>query len=202
MNNENKMSVTEFADKYKKYVADSKNDELNKLMSKVIKRRYAPVALKKSFLQIALNSSIQTKSNGYKYIDMFALRINFYSMLVPLYTTLYVEKDENDTPLVLEAYDAMHKNDIHNTDIWDEIFNEELVPGEFDELMSIQKNLIDTFYNKEGNTGAIIMKLIDDISRKLGIAAGYAINEMEKMTGDKNVSGKIIDGIKKFTGEK
>lgn len=202
MNNENNMSVTEFADKYKKYVAESKHDELDELMSKVIKRRYAPVTLKKSFLQIALNSSIQTESNGYKYIDMFALRINLYSILVPLYTNLYIEKDENDTPLVLEAYDAMHKNDIHDTDIWDEIFNEELAAGEFDELMSIQKNLIDTFYNKEGNTGAVIMKLIDDISRKLGIAAGYAINEMEKVTKDKNASGKIIDGIKRFTGEK
>lgn len=202
MSNENKMSVTEFANNYKKYMAESKNDELNELMSKVIKRRYAPVALKKFFLQIALDKSIQSEPNGYKYIDMFALRINFYAILISLYTTLYIEKDEKDTPLVLEAYDAMHKNDTYDTDIWDELFNNELAAGEFDELMSIQKNLVDTFYNKEGNTGAIIMKLADDISRKLGIAAGYTINEMEKMTKDKNASGKIIDGIKKFTGEK
>lgn len=193
MNKENKMSVKEFINKFDQATSDASR---KKILKNIVKKTYAPISEKKMMLQVAVDRSISKDSYGVKYIDMFVLRLNFYTVLIPLYTTLVINKDKENSPLVMEAYDLMQSRHI-----WDILFADALVEGELEELLAIEKNILDTFYNKEKSTEAIVQKVINSFSTKIGIAAGYAINELEKITRDKDLLSKVVNNVKTFVNK-
>lgn len=187
MNSKNTMTVTDFIEKW-----DSAIDcrERTNLLKSVVKKSYVPIIEKRTMIQLAVDKATVANQNGLKYIDMFVLRFNFYLIFIPLYTTLHFfdTKENNvETKDTLKIYDLFQSRGI-----WDVLF-EILGEAETQEMTTIQKNILDTFHNRESTMEAAIYKVGDLIGRKIGVAAGYAIENLNKVSQNKDLINKIIN---------
>lgn len=183
MNSKNTMTVTDFIEKW-----DSTLDyrEKDSLLKSVIKKSYVSIIEKRTMIQLAVDKATVTDQKDLKYIDMFVLRVNFYLIFIPLYTTLHLE-NSIETNDILNIYDLFQSKKI-----WNSLF-ELLGEAEIQEMTTIQKNILDTFHNRESTMEAAIYKVGDLIGRKIGVAAGYAIENLDKISQNKDLMNKIVN---------
>lgn len=185
----NNISVTQFMKEYNKFTSKAAKENYVKSH---ITSTYAPIMNKKYLLQVVLDKSVVEQDNGVKYIDMFISKLNLFGIILILYTDIKLDKDENGVPLISEAYDLMKP-----TGIIDEIYKN-IGEKEINELLSVQKTLMDTFYNQNGSTEAFIANVVDKATRKIGISAGYAIEKLDGLVSDENKINKIMGIVKPF----
>ena len=190
---DNKISVKEFVKKYNSF--SSAMAQQNYLES-LIKTTYAPIMKKKYLLQVVLDKSVVEQDNGIKYIDMFVSKLNFFGIILIMYTDINIEKDENGIPMVAEAYDMLKQNGI--VDILYNLIGED----EIEELLSVQKTIMDTFYNQNGSTEAFIANVVDKAAQKLGISAGFAIEKLDELASDEKKINRIMGIVKPFINKK
>ena len=179
------MTVIEFCEKY----AQLENEkEKLELLSSVIKRTYTPVLEKRVVLQKMLDRSIVEQENGVRYIDMLVSRINYTMALIILYTNLEIDSKDG-TGRTEDMYDSLVQYDIVS-DICEYIGTKEMA-----ELNSVNKSIIDTFYNQYGSTEAFIGNAIAAIGQKIGVASGWVIQQIDEIINNEdkfnNISSKI-----------
>jgi len=184
MDKKEKMTVLEFCEEYSQAGEKEKMD----LLSLVIKRTYTPVLEKRVILQKMLDQSIVEQENGVRYIDMLVSRINYTMALIILYTNLEIDLKDGKGRTE-DMYDSLVKNNIVS-DICEYIGTQEMA-----ELNSVNKSIIDTFYNQYGSTEAFIGNAIANIGQKIGVASGWVIQQIDEIINDENkfinISSKI-----------
>ena len=184
------MTVKEFVEKYNTL----SNETLkNKLVQEIVKKEYVPILKKRLVLENMLKKSILEDKNGVRYIDMFVSKLNFTCVVLALYTNLDLTK-ENDYD-VYNDYDLLVSNDILPK------IMEEINQDEINRLLSINKQIMDTFYNKEKTTEAFINRAITQCTTVLGsmLNAGleHYAQEDSDYSGAKNLK-TIIENFKEI----
>ncbi len=186
-----KITVKEFIKGYKKL---SNPELITKYVSSHITRTYAPLLTKKEVLTLMCEKSVA--EDKIKYIDMTVNKLNLIMTILALYTDIVVEKDKDGKVLSWEAYDELKLSgalDIILSSIGSDI----------DELLVVQKEVLDTWHMKNDSTEAYIKQLIEFASRKIGVYAGVgmeklseALNDETKMKKTMEIATKAIKRIK------
>lgn len=118
-------------------------EEKLRTVRNIIKRYYVPITEKVNILNnLAENSVVKT---GINYIDFTCSKIQFTKCIIELYTTLDFDKNENFE----KYYDALKE-----TETLDFICL--VVKKDLDELLLIQKDCLDTVYNKYCSIVAVL----------------------------------------------
>ena len=150
------MKVSEFANSYKTL---NSADLKNSLVTQHIKRTYAPIAEKNALLKKLADDSVMVDKNGIPYLDMVANKIHFIYSLIILYTDLEIDKAEDGKNDVLGAYDLLQETGVIE-DLCDKIGTKEI-----NELTFVNKEVLDTWHNKNASTRAYLATLTDKAVR-------------------------------------
>lgn len=175
------ITISEFIEKYNSF--NSETAKQNYLKG-FIKCDYAPLLNKKTVLELALNRSIMKKENGIEYIDMFTNKLNFIASIMVLYTNIIADKDSEGNTKTYEMYDLLVKNNV--LDCIYEIIGK----NELNELLNVNKLLLDTFYEKNNNIPFNADKIITMVFNKIeSIMNGFvdSINNIPSENDIKNL---------------
>ena len=150
------MKVSEFAEGYKNLKSA---DLRNNLVSQHLKRTYAPIGEKNALLQKLADDCVMVDDNKIPYLNMVANKIHFIYSLIILYTDLEVDKLKDGKNDVLKAYDLLQETGAVET------LCELIGSKEINELTFVNKEVIDTWYNKNSSTRAYLATLTDKAVR-------------------------------------
>ena len=176
-----KITVTEFVKGYKRLTS---SELVNKYVASHITTTYAPLLTKKEVLTLMCEKSVV--DDDIKYIDMIVNKLNLIMTILALYTDIVVEKDEKGKVLSWQAYD-----ELKSCGALDIIISN--IGSDIDELLVIQKEVLDTWHIKNDSTEAYIKQLIDFASRKLGIYAGAGMDKLSEVLSDETKMKKATD---------
>lgn len=179
-----KISVKDFINKYNQLHSDELKD---RMVKSLITRKYVPVLEKKLYLQVMLDNSI-VDNNGQKYVDMFVNKINVTTAVLTLYTNLDLSND-NDKTKAFENYDLLAENDILNV-----LFNK-IPESELTTILSINDQLLETFYNKNNSIHAFISEMVDRFSVTFGALANGSIKSLIGILDDEKKMNDIMNKL-------
>lgn len=186
------MSVDAFVSQYSSFHNQTSRDAF---IQKIKKRSYVPVLEKYAILQLVNEQSVRKMENGVQYIDMFASRMNFRNALLTFYTTLTVDKDEQGTLKVAEAYDLLKKNKL-----WEKI-DEMIGEDELTECLNINQMIMDTWHEQHSTTHATVMEGIDHAVRTFSMMTDDGMKKLADIAEDpvkaEKAKGTIINLFEK-----
>lgn len=185
-NTEKKITVSKFIDGYNKLTNPSLKE--NYIKTHIISN-YAPLLMKKNILTIMCEKS--AVDNGYKYIDMTVNKLNLYMAILALYTDIEIEKDENNNLLSWEAYDALKSANIMEHLLL-------LIGNDIEELLNVQKEVLDTWHMKNTSTEAYVYNLSEMAANKIGVIAGVGLEQLVDILSNENKFKKIMKIIEKY----
>lgn len=186
----NKITVTEFVEKYKTF----NSDELKfKYIKSNVYRTYVPILEKKLWLQKMFEQSISGKI-GNQYIDMFIHKFNTTLTIIEMYTNISFNKgiEETDVMNVYKDYDLLVENDLLNA-----IFSA-IPKKELESIIEINDQIINTFYNKNQSVKAYISELVDRFSLTFGAITEVSIKTLSDILSDEEKVKNIIDKLPKI----
>ena len=187
--NKEKISMSKFIEGYKRLNSDPSRE---KYIKEHIKTNYAPILSKKLILNMMNEKSVANEPMPY--IDMTVSHLNVVMAILVLYTDIEPDKKENEdgttTPLTWEAYDALK-----STGIYEKLLN--IIGSDLEELMLVQRQIMDTWVMKNTSTQAYVNNLIDIFSRKFGVYAEVGMEKLTELLEDEVKMKKIIDTIGK-----
>lgn len=176
-----KITVTEFVKGYKRLTSP---ELVNKYVISHITTTYAPLLTKKEVLTLMCEKSVV--DDDIKYIDMTVNKLNLIMTILALYTDIVVEKDDKGKVLSWQAYD-----ELKSSGALDIILSN--IGSDIDELLVIQKEVLDTWHMKNDSTEAYIKQLIEFASRKLGVYAGVGMEKLSEVLSDETKMKKATD---------
>ena len=186
-----KMTVKEFVEKYN-LLMDASSKQ--KLVEAIIVNEYVPVLKKRLVLENMLKKSIIEDKNGNRYIDMFVNQINFSCIVLALYTKFDLTRKDDSS--VYDDYDLLVSSGSM------EHIMKAMNGEEINRLISINKQVMDTFYNKEKTTEAYINKLITQCTTVFGSMCNSGLEQLSRTLQDENkeldIIDFVIDTVKKF----
>lgn len=181
-----RISVLTFVERYNKL----NNDQLkDKYVKEHVKVTYAPILKKKIILEAMNDKSVVEGSTG-KYIDLITSKLNLTMAVLILYTDIEPDKNEEGQPLVCESYDILQ-----STGLIGKILN--TIGSDIEELMSIQSQVMDTWYAQHTSTEAYIANIVEVASHKLGVYAGAGMDKLADALGDEKKMNKIVTALDK-----
>ena len=183
------VTVSGFVKHYSSLASDATKQ---KYLSSHIVRKYCPVLMKRAMQEAMVEQSKAATNEGIPYIDMMVSKINFVMAVIALYTDLIVDRDENDRPDSVKAYDVLNESGVQDV-IMDQIGEDEI-----QEMITIQDGQLQSFEQENHSTEAVLMQLVDRFGQTLGIGLGY-IQDVMKGKSQEEVLGKIkefVGGIK------
>lgn len=185
-----RISVSTFVDRYIKLT----NEQLkNKYVKEHIKTTYAPLLSKMTILNLMNEKAVV--DSDIKYIDMVTSKLNLNMAILVLYTDIEPDKKENEdgttTPLTWEAYDVLKSNGLLDIII-------EYIGEDIGELLSVQKDILDTWYLKNKSTEAYVENLIETASHKLGVYAGFGMDKLADVFSDEKKMNKVMAALDKI----
>lgn len=181
-----KITVSEFANKYNKLT----NAQLKeKYVKEHIKKTYATLLSKMTILNLMNEKSVVDDS--VKYIDLVVSKLNFVMAILVLYTDIEPDKSEDGKPLTWDAYDTLK-----STGLLDEIIRN-IGEEEMEELLSVQKNVMDTWHMQNKSTEAYITNLVEVAARKFSVIAGVSMDKLSEVLSDEIKMKKIISAFDK-----
>ena len=183
-----RISVSAFVERYNKLT----NGQLkSKYITEHIKTTYAPLLSKMTILNM-MNEKAVVDDSGIKYIDLTISKLNLTMAILVLYTDIEPDKKENEdgttTPLTWEAYDALKSSGLLEGIT-------EHIGEDITELLSVQKNVMDTWYTKNNSTEAYIANLVEAASHTLGVYAGFGMDKLADVLGDEKKMSKIMTAL-------
>lgn len=186
-----RITVSDFAKRYKALTNDQLKD---KYIKEHVKTTYAPILNKINILKLMNEKSVVDDASG-KYIDMAVSKLNLVMAILVLYTDIEPDKSEDGKVLSWESYDILK-----STGLYGKILN--TIGEDLEELMSIQSNVMDTWYNKNCSTQAYITNLVEYASHKIGLVAGVGAEKLAEVLGDeikmKRVASTLDKVLKKI----
>ena len=185
-NNKN-ISISQFVKEYKQITNEGQKKAYVK---KHIIRNYCPILEKINVLQAMNDKSIVDNEYG-KYIDMTVSKLNSVMAVLILYTDIRTDKNEQGVPKTWECYDLLQ-----STGLISKIL--EFIGDDIDELMRVQKEVLDTWHMKNTTTKAYVYDLLNKISDRVGVAAGAGMKELSEILDDENKIKKFYSISEKF----
>ena len=180
------MTVKELVEKYSVLQNATLKD---KLVESILSNVYVPVLTKRLVLENMLLKSIVEDKNGTRYIDMFVNKINFICVVLALYTKLDLKNNEENS--VYDNYDLLVSNGL-----LEEIMKK-INQDEINRLLSINEQIIDTFYNKEKTTEAYINKAITQFATVFGSMCNSGLEYFSQLVKEEDIKdGNLIDSLK------
>ena len=181
-----RISVSTFVERYSSLTNKQLKD---KYVKEHVKSTYAPILSKKLILETMNDKSVVDGS--IKYIDLTVSKLNFVMAILVLYTDIEPDKNEEGKPLTWDAYDKL-KSTYLIEDILSFIGEDEI-----NELMSVQKTVMDTWTMKNTSAEAFVTNLIDVASRRLGVVAGASMDKLTEVLNDESKMKKVASALDK-----
>jgi hypothetical protein len=181
-----RITVSQFAERYSKLASDQLKD---KYVKEHVKTTYSPILNKINVLNLMNEKSVVDSPTG-KYIDMSVSKLNLVMAILVLYTDIEPDKSEDGKSLTWEAYDALK-----STGLYGKLLN--TIGEDLEELMSVQSNVMDTWYNKNCSTQAYIANLVESASHKIGVISGAGMDKLADVLGDEVKMKKVASTLDK-----
>lgn len=186
----NKISVSEFVKGYNQLTnADLKN----KYIKKHIVKTYAPLLSKMTILNLMHEKSVV--DNGIKYVDMVTSKLNLNMAILVLYTDIEPDKKENEdgttTSLTWDAYDELKSSGLLEIIV-------ENIGQDIAELLSVQKDILDTWYLKNKSAESYVTDLVEVASRKFAVVAGASMDGLTDVLNDDKKMNKVMTALEKM----
>lgn len=182
---EKKITMDEFINRY----SAMKSDEAKKnYLKSLIRQTYCPVAEKYGILQVMVDKSITTQSDGLKYVDLFVYRINYAMGIILMYTNIV-----SGEKTAMDYYDFIFQNNIL------EKILECIDDAEVEEVVSISSNLLVTFENKN-STMSLINRMIESNITIFAKVLSENSNKLADVLSDDSKINKIINVINNLRG--
>lgn len=179
------MLVKEFVDGYN----NLKKPELKReFCEKHLTKTYASIVDKNAALKNFANGCV-INNNGVPYLDMVANKINMTWAIVFLYTDLQLDVLEDKKQDVIGLYDKFQEYGIIN------MFCEIIGEREINELLMVNKEVINTWHEEHTSTRAFINSLVDGAVRTF---AEVSVLMQETITDEDRQ--KLSETIKGFVG--
>ena len=138
--------VSDFVNRYNKLESEQLK---NKYVKEHIKTTYVPLLSKMTILNMMHDKSVV--KDDVPYVDMVTSKLNLNMSILVLYTDIEPDKKENEdgstTSLTWDAYDKLKSNGLLEKII-------EYIGEDIGELLSVQKDILDTWYLKNKSTEA------------------------------------------------
>lgn len=177
------MKIKECVENYSKLQSSAAKKAF---IEKVVDNKYIPVLTKRLVLENMLKKSIVTDNHGVRYIDMFVSQINFTCAVLALYTKLELPNTtEEEETNIYEQYDLLVASDML-PQIMSAINQEEL-----NRLISVNKQVMDNFYNKEKTTEAYISKTVTQFTTVLGTMCSSGLEQLAQIIDDEKKMKKL-----------
>ena len=181
-----RITVSQFAERYGKLTNEQLKD---KYVKEHIKTTYSPILNKINVLKLMNEKSVVDDSTG-KYIDMTVSKLNLVMAILVLYTDIEPDKSEDGKVLTWEAYDILK-----STGLYGKILS--AIGEDLDELMSVQSNVMDTWYNKNCSTQAYISNMMENVSHKFALVAGVVMEKLADVLDDEVKLKRAMDALDK-----
>lgn len=183
------MKLKDFIDKY---VALENVTGKEKLIQSIISRRYCPVGEKYAVFEDSINKSIVTDANGCQYINMFISKINLMIGIVILYTNIDLIVDKNNKIRVFDSYDMLVKSGALKA-IIDNIGEDEI-----DEIMSVNRSIIDTFNYKNNSVKYNIYSVLDRFTTIFSGMTNEGLKELVEIINDEKKTKVFEEKLNKL----
>lgn len=180
-----RISVSTFVERYNKLTNQQLKD---KYVKEHIKTTYSPILTKKLILEAMNEKSVV--DDGTKYVDLVVSKLNLVMAILVLYTDIEPDKNEEGKPLTWESYDKLKSSGLIGSIL-------EFIGDDINELMSIQKSVMDTWTIKNNSPEAYIMNLVETITNKFGIVAGAGMDKLADVLGDEVKMKKVATAFDK-----
>ena len=180
-----KITVSDFVKGYNQLTNEQLKD---KYIKKYIKTTYAPLLNKKLILEAMNEKSVV--DGDIKFIDLVVSKLNLVMAVLVLYTDIEPDKNEEGKPLTWESYDQLK-----STGLLESISG--AIGEDINELMSIQKSVMDTWAMKNTSSEAFVTNLVDVASRKLGVVAGASMDKLTEVLNDESKMKKVATALDK-----
>lgn len=181
-----RISVSTFVERYSKLTNQQLKD---KYVKEHIKTTYSPILMKKIILETMNDKSVVDGS--VKYIDLVISKLNLVMAILVLYTDIEPDKDEEGKPLTWESYDKLKSTGLIGMIL--EFVGEE----EINELMSVQKSVMDTWTMKNTSPESYIANLVEIVSNRFGVVAGAGMEKLATVLDDEVKMKKIATAFDK-----
>ena len=180
-----RITVSAFVNGYNKLI----NSELkNKYVKGHVTTTYAPILTKINILNLMHEKSVV--DGKIKYIDLTVSKLNLIMAILVLYTDVEPDKNEEGKPMTWDAYDKLK-----STGLLEKIL--ECIGEDIEELMSVQKNIMDTWHMKNSSTEAYIANLVETASQRFGIVAGAGMEKLSEVMADEKKMEKVMSAFEK-----
>lgn len=176
-----KISVNDFVKGYKRLTSA---ELIAKYVEKHVVKTYAPLLMKKEVLSLMCERSVV--NDDIKHIDMTLNKLNMTMAILALYTDIEIEKDEEGKPLSWEAYDELKSSGVLEVLI-------AIIGDDIQELLTVQKEVLDTWHMKNTSTEAYIMNLVEFVSRKFGVVAGAGMGKLSDVLDNEEKMNKVME---------
>ena len=176
-----------FDDVMKKYHS-YKNEELRKkYISGLVTHTYAPIGMKYAVLNSMVEKSTITEENGVKYLNMLLSKVNFTIAILILYTDIEFPLDESGKVKTFDSYDALIQTDIID------IIQEAIGDREFNELLSVNQTVLDTFHERNSTVKAYIGDIMMNSATIFGTLSNYGADKVAEIMKSMEDENKVIE---------
>jgi hypothetical protein len=131
------------------------------------------------------------KEDEIKYIDLNVSKLNLTMTILALYTDIEPDKSEDGKVLSWEGYDKLQSVGLINQIV-------SYIGTDIDELLSVQKNVLDTWYSKNTSTEAYLSHLFKTASERFGVIANIGLGKLASIMEDEKKIDKLLKGLEKL----
>lgn len=186
MKNTKKIKVAQLVENYNSLSSSEGKEDLIKSL---VIREYMPVLEKKLVIQTMFDKSL-VNDNGNVYVDMFINKINVTFGILAMYTRIDFNKSDDPENSLFDDYDLLMENDLLN-----KLFN--YIPeSELNQILTINDQVHETFYNKYKSTEAFVNSVIDRVSTVAGIFLESATDKLNELMQNEDVIKEMLKGLK------
>lgn len=186
--NKGSILVSQFVKEYSEITNEGQRKQY---LKKHITRTYCPLFEKMNMLKIMNDKAVVDNEDTEKYINMTVSKLNTMIAVLILYTDIKVEKDEENKPKTWECYDLLQ-----STGLFSKIL--EFIGKDIEELMLVQKEVMDTWHMKNSSTRAFITSLVNKSVDRFGVVAGAGMQELSNILDDEQKMNKAYSLFDNF----
>lgn len=184
--NKETILVTQFVKEYSEIANEGQRKQY---LKKHITRTYCPLLEKMNMLKVMNEKSVVNNENG-KYIDMTVSKLNTVISILILYTDIRIDKYENEKPQSWLCYDLLKSTKLLNKII-------EFIGEDIEELMLVQKEIMDTWYTQNTSVEAFVRDMINKAVDRFGMVSGIGMEELSKILDDEVKLHKAMSTLEK-----
>ena len=184
--NKERITVSAFVDGYNKLTSEELK---KKYVNKHVTNTYVPILNKMNVLSLMNEKSVVNED--IKYINLTVSKLNLIMAVLVLYTDVEPDKDQEGKPMTWDAYDKLKA-----TGILEEILA--CIGNDVEELLSVQKDVMDTWHMKNNSPEAYVANLVGVASHRFGITTAVVMEKLAEVIEDDKKIEKVMTAFDKM----